>query len=227
MKGERTKWIFGTDHAGHRHPDPGREAARARGHQPRGAAAARSSSAACGSGGSSTARTIVTQFQRLGASCDYEDERFTLDEGYVRGGDAGLQGRSTTRADLPRQLHGQLGPGHAVGDLRPRGRGPRGHRHALLRRLSARGRDGAITVATVRPRRCWPTPPWRSIPTTSATRDLVGREVILPLVGRRLPVIADEYVKPEFGTGRAEDHARATTPTTSRSAAATGSRRSP
>ena len=53
--GERTKWILGTDHAGHRHPDAGREAARAARARAARSSAARRSSSACGSGASSTA----------------------------------------------------------------------------------------------------------------------------------------------------------------------------
>src|SRR4051794_38320418 len=83
MQGVRTKWIFGTDHAGIAtqtqvekqlekealaKEELGREEFERRVWKWR----------------EEYGRTIVTQFQRLGASCDYEDERFTLDEGYVR-----------------------------------------------------------------------------------------------------------------------------------------------
>ncbi len=60
--------------------------------------------------------------------------------GLRRGGPEGVRRPLREGADLPRQLHGQLGSRHAVGDLGPRGRGPRGHRHALLHRVPARGR---------------------------------------------------------------------------------------
>ena len=60
---------------------------------------------------------------------------------------------------------------------------------------SDRDRDGP---AGDDPRR---TSPWRSIRTTSATATLIGKEVIVPVVERRVPVIADERVEPEFGTG--------------------------
>ena len=86
---------------------------------------------------------IVEQYKRLGASCDYERERFTLDEGYVTRGLPRLHGPLREGPDLPRQLHGQLGPGAAIGDLRPRGREPRGRRHDLRDRLPARGRRRA------------------------------------------------------------------------------------
>ena len=93
---------------------------------------------------------IFKQFQRLGASCDYAEERFTLDDELRARGDEGLRRPLRQGPDLPRQPDRQLGPGLALGDLRPRGRGARGHRHALLRRLPAglgrrlaHGRDGA------------------------------------------------------------------------------------
>ncbi len=50
-------------------------------------------------------------------------------------------------------------------------------------------------------RPCWATPRSRCIPTTSATRHLVGKNVILPLVGRRIPIVADDYSDPEKGSG--------------------------
>ena len=186
----------------HRHADAGREAARARGDAAARRSAARRSSSACGAGASSTARTIIEQFQRLGASCDYEEERFTLDEALRPRGPEGLRRPLREGLHLPRPLHGQLGPGPALGGLRPRGRGARGRRHALLRRLPARRRAaGRSRSPPCGPRRCWPTPRWRCTPATSATARLVGETAILPLVGRRLPIIADDYVKPEFGTG--------------------------
>ncbi len=50
-------------------------------------------------------------------------------------------------------------------------------------------------------RRCWATPRWRCIRTTIDTRSLIGKNVILPLVGRKIPIIADEYSDPEKGSG--------------------------
>ena len=156
--GRRTKWIFGTDHAGiatqaqvEKQLAPRARAGRS--------SAARTFERRVWEWREQYGRTIVEQFQRLGASCDYADERFTLDEGYVARGREGLRGPLRQGADLPRQLHGQLGSGHALGDLRPRGRGPRGHRHALLHRLSVRGRRAARSRS--RPcgrRRCSRTP---------------------------------------------------------------------
>ena len=141
MRGRNTMWILGTDHAGigtqavvekelaaegsSRH-ELGREAFEERVWEWK---------AQYGS-------TIVEQFKRLGASCDYERERFTLDEGYVRGRLPRLHRALREGLDLPRQLPRQLGPGHAVGDLRPGDRAARGHRHAVRDRLPAEGRGG-------------------------------------------------------------------------------------
>ena len=93
-------------------------------------------------------------------------------------------------------------PGSALGDLRPRGRGPRGHRHALPRsptRCRGRRRDRRRHRAPrddARRHRRRRAPRRRALPRTSS-----AQTAILPLVGRELPIIADDYVKPDFGTG--------------------------
>ena len=81
---------------------------------------------------------IIEQYKRLGASCDYERERFTMDEGYVRAVYEGLQGALRQGLHLPRQLHGELGPWLGDRDLRPGGGVPRGGGHPLFHRLPAR-----------------------------------------------------------------------------------------
>ena len=55
-------------------------------------------------------------------------------------------------------------------------------------------------MATTRPRRCWATPPWRPSE-DERYRHLIGKYVRLPIVGREIPIIADEFVDPKFGTG--------------------------
>ena len=175
MRGKRTKWILGTDHAGiatqtqverllasegTSREEIGREAFTERVWRWR----------------EQYGGTIIDQYKRLGASCDYAEERFTLDEAYVRAVLKVFVDALREGPDLPRQLHGQLGPGLALGDLRPRGRGPRGHGHPLLRRLPARvgprvdhGRDRAAGDDA----RATPRSP--CTPTTTATRGSWGR----------------------------------------------------
>src|SRR5439155_8988282 len=60
---------------------------------------------------------------------------------------------------------------------------------------------GTVTVATVRPETMLADTAVAVHPDDERYRDLVGRTAILPLVGRELPIISDEYVKPDFGTG--------------------------
>ena len=127
----------------HRDAAPGREGCC----EPRAptarSSAARRSSSASGSGASSTAAQIIEQFKRLGAGLRLRRRALHARRGATR---APCSRSSSTLYEqglhLPRQLHGQLGPGPALGDLRPRGRGARGDRHALLDRLPARGRLG-------------------------------------------------------------------------------------
>ena len=93
-------------------------------------------------------------------------------------------------------------PGCALGDLRPRGRGARGRRtRSTTIAYPLEGGSGEVVVATVRPETMLADTAVAVHPDDERYRDLIGRTAILPLVGRELPVIADEYVKPEFGTG--------------------------
>ena len=115
-------------------------------------------------------------------------------------------------------------PGPAHGDLRPRGRAAQGRGHALLDRLPARVGVGSITVATVRPETMLADTAIAVNPGDERYSRLIGETAILPLVGRRLPIIADEHVDPEFGTG-ALKITPGHDPPTSRSAAATASTR--
>ena len=98
--------------------------------------------------------------------------------------------------DLPRQLHGQLGPGlgTAVSDLEVE------EREVTDTLFSIRYSD-EIVVATVRPETMLGDTAVAVHPDDERYKHLVGTTVTLPLVGRELPVIADEYVKTDFGTG--------------------------
>ena len=92
-------------------------------------------------------------------------------------------------------------PGSALGDLRPRGRGPRGRPTRSTTSPTRSRTAGEVVVATVRPGDDARRHRRRREPGRRALPRLVGKTAILPLVGRALPIIADEYVKPEFGTG--------------------------
>ena len=84
---------------------------------------------------------IVSQLKRLGASCDWSRERFTMDEGLSQGGHQGLRRPLPAEADLQGQAPRQLGPEAADGDLRSRGAAGRDQGPSLAFPLPDRGRD--------------------------------------------------------------------------------------
>ena len=209
-------------------PRPRSSGARRRGHEPARSSAARSSSSACGSGAQQYGGTIIDQFKRLGASCDYDDERFTLDDALRRAVLKVFVDALREGPDLPRQLHGQLGPGLALGDLGPRGRGARGRRHALLR--STTRSSGSAARSRSPPcgrRRCWPTPRSRSTPTTTATRGWSARPRSCRSSGGGCRSSPTTYVEARVRHRRAEDHARPRPQRLRDRPPRTGSRRSP
>ena len=139
---------------------------------------------------------IQNQFKRLGASLDYEDERFTLDEGYVR---AVLK----VFVDLYEQgliyrdhymVNWDPGLGTAVSDLEVE------EREVQDTLYSIRYSDDVV-IATVRPETLLGDTAVAVHPDDERYTHLVGTTVTLPLVGRELPIIADDYVKMDFGTG--------------------------
>ena len=158
MRGKRTKWILGTDHAGiaTQKQVEKRLAARARAAR---SSAARRSSSASGSGASEYGGTIIEQFKRLGATLDYDDERFTIDEALRPRGARGLRRRSTSRASSTATTTWSTGT-RARGRRSPtsRSRTARSTDTLYYDRLPARaaatGRSRSPPCAR---RRCWPT----------------------------------------------------------------------
>ncbi|MCZ6695263.1 MAG: valine--tRNA ligase [Acidobacteria bacterium] len=144
---------------------------------------------------------IIEQLKQLGCSCDWSRERFTLEpllsravrEAFVRLHEEGLIYRDkyivnwcprcrTAISDLevlPQLIHGQL---------------------YTIAYPYADG-FGAVHVATTRPETMLGDTGVAVHPDDERFRDAVGREVILPLVGRRIPIVADSFVEKEFGTG--------------------------
>ena len=141
MRGQRAKWIYGKDHAGiatqrvveRQLEDEGTS----REEIGREAFVERVWEWVEEYGGN-----ISRQFRELGASLDYEDERFTMDRRLRARGDEGVRAPVREGARLPRQLHGQLGPGLAHRDLGPRGGAAHRRGHAVRDRLPARVRIG-------------------------------------------------------------------------------------
>lgn len=144
---------------------------------------------------------IVEQYKRLGASLDYEGERFTLDEGYVRAVyrvfkqlyDKGYIYRDNYMVNWDPGSHS------AISDLEVVNREVEDTLYSID--YPVEGADRVLTVATVRPETMLADTAVAVNPNDERHADLVGSHCILPLVGRRLPIIADEHVDPEFGTG--------------------------
>ncbi|HVL97455.1 MAG TPA: valine--tRNA ligase [Solirubrobacteraceae bacterium] len=199
MLGRRTKWILGTDHAGIATQTQVERLLLSEG----------SSREAIGReafvervwrwreeyGG-----TIIGQYKRLGATCDYEDERFTLDDAYVRAVlkvfvdlyDKGLIYRDNY------MVNWDPGSRSAISDLEVEEREVTDTLYSIDYPLDG---GGSITIATVRPETMLGDTAIAVHPDDERYQRLVGETAVLPLVGRRLKIIADPYVKPDFGTG--------------------------
>jgi valyl-tRNA synthetase len=200
MMGERVKWIIGTDHAGiatqsvvekelraegvDRH-ELGREGFVERVWEWRERYGGR----------------IVEQLQRLGVSGDFANERFTLDEGYVAAvykvfvalHERGLIYRDNYIVNWDPGSHS------AISDLEVENREVTDTLYSIDYPVA--GSDRVLTVATVRPETMLADTAVAVNPGDERYADLIGEHCVLPLVGRRLPIIADEHVDVEFGTG--------------------------
>ncbi|MGE0748670.1 MAG: valine--tRNA ligase, partial [Rhodospirillales bacterium] len=146
--------------------------------------------------------TITRQLRRLGASCDWARERFTMDDGlsqavrrvFVTLHKEGLIYRDKRLVNWDPQLH------TAVSDLEVVQREVKGSLWHF--RYPIEGADGAfITIATTRPETMLGDTAVAVHPDDDRYRDLVGRHAILPIVGRRIPIVADPHSDPEKGTG--------------------------
>jgi valyl-tRNA synthetase len=145
--------------------------------------------------------TITRQMRRLGASCDWSRERFTMDEGlsavvtevFVRLHEEGLiyRGKRLVNWDPVLQT--------AVSDLEVESHEETGQLWYIRYPLASG--EGHVIVATTRPETMLGDVAVAVNPDDTAYKDVVGSRVVLPLAGREIPVIADQHVDPEFGTG--------------------------
>jgi valyl-tRNA synthetase len=144
---------------------------------------------------------IIEQYKRLGASCDYERERFTLDDGYVRAVYrvfTALHRKGYIYRDNY-MVNWDPGSRSAISDLEVENREVEDTLYEIDYPLE--NSEEILTVATVRPETMLADTAVAVNPDDDRYKALVGEYAILPLVGRRLPIIADEHVDPEFGTG--------------------------
>lgn len=145
---------------------------------------------------------ITNQLRRLGASCDWSRERFTLDEGlskavaeaFVRLHQKGLVYRGSYMVNWSPAL------GTAVSDLEVEYSEEPGYLYYF--KYPIRGSDGEyLTVATTRPETILGDTAVAVHPEDARYKQYVGRECEVPMCGRSIPIIADTYVDMEFGTG--------------------------
>jgi valyl-tRNA synthetase len=145
---------------------------------------------------------IFQQLQRLGATCDWDRERFTMDEGlskavrkvFVQLHKEGLIYRDKRLVNWDPKFH------TAISDLEVEQKEVNGHMWHF--RYPVEGEEGRfITVATTRPETMLGDTGIAVHPEDERYADLVGKFAILPIVGRRIPIVADEYADPEQGSG--------------------------
>ncbi|HEY2631056.1 MAG TPA: valine--tRNA ligase [Solirubrobacteraceae bacterium] len=196
----RTKWILGTDHAGIATQAQVEKALRTEGTS-RQEIGREAFVERVWEWREHYGHTIVEQFKRLGASCDYSEERFTLDDSYARAV-VEVFVRLHEKGWIYRDryiVNWDPGSRSAISDLEVEERRETDTLYSI--RYDVEG-GGSVTIATVRPETMLGDTAVAVHPQDERYRDLVGRTAILPLVGRHLPIIADEYVKMDFGTGQ-------------------------
>jgi valyl-tRNA synthetase len=146
--------------------------------------------------------TIINQLKRLGASCDWSRERFTMDEGlsravlkvFVELYKAGLIYKDKRLVNWDTKFH------TAISDLEVLQVETKGHLWHFKYPIEGLGEE-FITVATTRPETMLGDTAVAVHPDDERYASLIGKHVILPLVGRRIPIVGDEYSDPEKGTG--------------------------
>ncbi|SEI90871.1 valyl-tRNA synthetase [Allopseudospirillum japonicum] len=151
--------------------------------------------------------TITRQLRRMGASVDWSRERFTMDDGFykavqevfVRLHEEGLIYRGKRLVNWDPVLH------TAISDLEVENRDQQGHiwhlKYPLAEGATTAEGKNYLVVATTRPETLLGDTCVAVHPEDERYQNLIGHYVDLPLVGRRLPIIADTYVDREFGTG--------------------------
>ena len=151
--------------------------------------------------------TITRQLRRLGASVDWQNERFTMDEGFykavqevfVRLYDDKLIYRGKRLVNWDPKLH------TAISDLEVENKDENGHlwhfRYPLADGQTTADGSRYLVVATTRPETMLGDTAVAVNPADERYQSLVGKFIELPLVGRRIPIVADDYVDREFGTG--------------------------
>ena len=146
-------------------------------------------------------RTIVDQLKKIGSSCDWDRERFTMDEGCSK---------AVQEVFLRLHKKGYIYKGSriinwcpvcktSISDAEVEHEEQAGHFWHI--NYPIKGSDKFVEIATTRPETLLGDSALAVNPDDERYKDIVGKTVILPLVGREIPVIADAYVDKDFGTG--------------------------
>lgn len=144
---------------------------------------------------------IIQQLKKLGCSCDWKRERFTMDEGYSK---------AVLSAFVKLYEKGFIYKGHRLVNWCPVSKSAISDEEVIHQEVQGhlwyfkypvKDSDEFMVVATTRPETMLGDTAVAVHPKDERYTHLVGKTIVLPLVGREIPVIADNYVDPEFGTG--------------------------
>ena len=145
--------------------------------------------------------TIIQQLRRIGCACDWERERFTLDQGLS---DAVLE------VFIRLYEKGLIYKGHRIINWCPKSRTALSDEEVIYREMQGHlwyfrypltDSSAHITVATTRPETMLGDTGVAVHPEDPRYKPLIGKTVMLPLINREIPIVGDEFVDPEFGTG--------------------------
>jgi len=144
---------------------------------------------------------IISQLQKLGCSCDWERERFTMDEGYHK---------SVLESFVRLYNKGLIYRGYRLVNWCPASKSAISDEEVKHREVNGSlwyfkypilDSDEFVIVATTRPETMLGDTAVAINPNDKRFKHLIGKKIKLPLVGREIPVITDKFVDPEFGTG--------------------------
>ena len=144
---------------------------------------------------------IINQLKKLGCSCDWERERFTMDESYTQ---------AVLEAFVQLYNKGLIYKGFRLVNWCPISKSAISDEEVIHKEKNGKlwhfrypisDSDDYLIVATTRPETMLGDTAVAVHPEDERYKDLIGKTIDLPLVGRKIPIIADKYVDPEFGTG--------------------------
>ena len=200
LKGFNTLWVPGTDHAGIATQAKVENMLREQGIE-REEIGREAFIGHCWDWKKQYGDTITKQIRKLGASCDWDRERFTMDEGCSR---------AVREAFVSLYEEGLIYQGNyivnwcphcqtTISDIEVEHEENQGKLYYL--NYSLEDGSGKLTIATTRPETMFGDTAVAVHPEDERFKDFIGKNVILPIVNKPIPVIADEYVEREFGTG--------------------------